>query len=292
MKYLLSIITVTHFSVVLIAQTSFPSGCYYTIEQVMSRSPQDSLLCLVYKHSKDDSKHYGYAITPINSKVKKTDLNGMLAVSNGTDFFINGCIFQLDCRYSRVVEKGDKLYFKSFDANPQDYAAYGIQQIAKIDYYMFDLSDGKVRSTLLRFDSDKQYELSEVCNPESTYDASVLIDKPECLTSSDSILTELTVILKKHFDLSKKETITVRHIVSCKGVPTKMELTIGPMKVLMSQGIVYVYYTKGEEQLAQDLSILFIESVRWIPGRMNNEHIDAWVTWNIAIKKGKVDFDV
>jgi len=25
---------------------------------------------------------------------------------------------------------------------------------------------------------------------------------------------------------------------------------------------------------------------------MNNEHIDAWVTWNIAIKKGKVDFDV
>ena len=59
MKYLLSIITVTHFSVVLIAQTSFLSGCYYTIEQVMSRSPQDSLLCLVYKHSKDDSKHYG-----------------------------------------------------------------------------------------------------------------------------------------------------------------------------------------------------------------------------------------
>lgn len=100
----------------LFAQTSYPQGCYMSLDELISKSPSEHYDLSIEERSSSDIQFNGgndfKLISEDNSISKRVLKREIWAISDGNTFYINGLLHDSQKWYSKVEDEGKYLIFK------------------------------------------------------------------------------------------------------------------------------------------------------------------------------------
>lgn len=99
-----------------LAQTTYPKGVYMTMVELQDKQPSQFYNLVVTERAKGDVAMAGgneYKVESPDNKVKgKVIRKEIVAISDGTNLYINGQLFDVQQGYCKVVHEGRALLFK------------------------------------------------------------------------------------------------------------------------------------------------------------------------------------
>ena len=174
----------------LFAQTSYPEGCYMSLDELISKSPSENYDLLIEERTLSDIQFNGgndfKLISEDNSISKRVLKRGIWAISDGNNLYINGIHHKCQKWYSKVEEEGKYIIFKGAIPNGEAVAAgllggaIGGAIIAEKRYiYLLNVQSGNLslvkKKNIHDFLSDHKDLLSEYNMEEDQKSADVIL---------------------------------------------------------------------------------------------------------------------
>lgn len=113
--YRFLIVLVLTFPFTLVGKTSFPAGVYMSVDELLSKKPSYlQKLEVVPRNARELTRSGGndYKAISVHGNVKRSFIkNKVVAISDGTDLYVNGKVFECGKWFAKVIVEGKYLAY-------------------------------------------------------------------------------------------------------------------------------------------------------------------------------------